>query len=366
MNNLKVKNVRLGIERKTTLPNRDGSGIALKSNQIIYTSVNNAFQKMTDNDLFNERLTVVQSGYADGPDLSGSDENLDLRENGYKVWGGLGSEQLSILQKYDIPLSDPSTLSSSEGIQDLQVYFVFQYKSRYIAGTSDGLYASGQNFDLKRFDRTDGNGNQIFSSLPGRNVFCHYANGNYGNRIEDDSWLNRYEYYVGTSDGLYGLEETGGYQNWTKIVDGVQVTHIYVIRNEMFLLNNRGENTGLSSFDGEILVRENDVVSASDIMQLSSQPDENQIVVGGYDAIQQSYGEYNPVNQAVVADFTNIGVTVNDVTEFNGVLFIGTSGGLYEQNASGGVPSVVSGSSGINVRKVTTFGDMTVIDDADL
>jgi len=43
MNNLKVKNVRLGIDRKTTLPNRDGSGISLKANQIIYTSINNAF-----------------------------------------------------------------------------------------------------------------------------------------------------------------------------------------------------------------------------------------------------------------------------------------------------------------------------------
>lgn len=143
MNNLKVKNVKLGIDRKTTLPNRDGSGISLKANQIIYTSINNAFKKMTDNDLFNERLAVVQSGYADGPDLSGGDENLATRENGYKTWGGLEDPQLSILQKYDIPLSDPSTLSSSAGLENLQVNFVFEYKSRYIAGTSDGLYASG-------------------------------------------------------------------------------------------------------------------------------------------------------------------------------------------------------------------------------
>ena len=357
MNNLKVKNVRLGVDRKTTLPNRDGSGVSLKSNQIIYTSVNNAFKKMTDNDLFNERLVIVQRGYADGPDLSGGDEDLVTRENGYKLWGGIDGSQLSILQKYDIPLSDPSTLSSSAGLDGLQVYFVFEYKSRYIAGTSEGLYASGQNFDLSRFDRTDGNGNQVFGSLEGRSAFCYYVNDDYGNRIESDSWLNGCEYYVGTDDGLYGLRESGDELSWEQLIGGIQVTGIDVIDGEMFLLNDRGENAGLSSFDGEILKRENDVTSASDIMHVSTQPDENRIVVGGYDRIQQSYGEYNPLNQNVVADFTKIGVTIHDVTEDNGAMYIGTSGGLYECGNGSVDPVIVEESKGMNVRRVMTFMD---------
>jgi len=276
------------------------------------------------------------------------------------VWGGLGESQLSILQKYDIPLSDHSTLSSSEGLENLQVNFVFEYKSRYIAGTSDGLYASGQNFDLTRFDRTDCNGNQIFGSLGGKSVFCYYVNGDYGNRIETDSWTNECEYYVGTDDGLYGLLENGDTLSWNQLINGIQITKIDVIDGEMFLLNDRGENTGLSSFDGENLKREHDVASASDIMQLSSQPEENRIVVGGYDRIQQSYGEYNPLEQNVVADFTKIGVTIHDVTEDNGALYIGTSGGLYECTGGNAEPNIVASSSGMNVRRVMTFMDEIV------
>lgn len=315
---------------------------------------------MTDNDLFNERLAVVRRGYADGPDLSGGDENLATRENGYKVFGGLGESQLSILQKYDIPLSDPSTLSSSAGLENLQVNFVFEYKSRYIVGTSDGLYASGQNFDLSRFDRTDGNGNRIFGSLGGTNVFCYYINDDYGNRIESDNWLNGCEYYIGTDGGLYGLRDNGDTLSWNLLVDGIQVTKIDVIDGEMFLLNDRGENTGLSSFDGENLRREHDVTSASDIMHIGSQPEENRIVVGGYDRIQQSYGEYNPLNQDVVADFTKIGVSIHDVTEDNSALYIGTSGGLYECTNGNVGPEIVPSSSGMNVSRVMTFMDEIV------
>lgn len=128
----------------------------------------------------------------------------------------------------------------------------------------------------------------------------------------------------------------------------------------MFLLNDRGDNSGLSSFDGENLTKEHDVTAASDIMYLSSQPEENRIVVGGYDRIQQSYGEHNPLDQNVVADFTKIGVTINDVTEDNGAMYIGTSGGLYECTNGNVGPNIVSSSSGINVSRVMTFMDEIV------
>jgi hypothetical protein len=52
MNNFAVKNVINNLEKNKDMPYQETNDVSLKANQIIYTSVNNNFQKMVNNDLY--------------------------------------------------------------------------------------------------------------------------------------------------------------------------------------------------------------------------------------------------------------------------------------------------------------------------
>ena len=102
MNNFAVKNVINNLEKNKDMPYRETNDVSLKANQIIYTSVNNNFQKMVNNDLYIQKQLLNKSNYAEGPRIS-SDDEVENAEDGYKVWNPDISDEhtgsISVLRK---------------------------------------------------------------------------------------------------------------------------------------------------------------------------------------------------------------------------------------------------------------------------
>ena len=64
------KNIEFQLDgQNKSLPYIDKADVSLKANQIIFSSINNVFQKFLDNDLYNEALLkkYIEYGYIGGP-----------------------------------------------------------------------------------------------------------------------------------------------------------------------------------------------------------------------------------------------------------------------------------------------------------
>ena len=115
MNNIAQKNVIYNLSVNSELPYQKANQVSLKANQIIYTAINHAFDKMVDNDLYNEKAIFSNASYTKGPKPEATID-VGLKSDGYKIWpSSISSPEsdLSILHKNVLTLQQSlSTVDS--------------------------------------------------------------------------------------------------------------------------------------------------------------------------------------------------------------------------------------------------------------
>lgn len=123
---------------KNVVPNTSTSEVTVKNNQIIYTSINNNLQKLTDNDLFIERQLKKDDIYQIGPKKF-NESDISSAIDGYKCWNEniRSLESLSILHKSVYELSN-SIIDTP--IISTEINFICDISKEIIVGTKNGLY----------------------------------------------------------------------------------------------------------------------------------------------------------------------------------------------------------------------------------
>lgn len=138
-----------------TLPYSKPTDVSLQAYQIIFSSVNNSFQKLLDNDLYNEALLkkYIDYGIVGGPSYV---KSLDeIIENGvaYKKYVVSGNDGLSILQK---EVEDVSNTLSGRYLDGIKVNKLEFQNGIFYACTENGIYTSADKTNWNRVAGEDG------------------------------------------------------------------------------------------------------------------------------------------------------------------------------------------------------------------
>lgn len=217
MNNFQQKNIIANIKNNKDLPYQNGSDVFLKTNQNINAiTLNNTFQQLVDNDLFNERHLIVYNNSSYGAKIS-SDIDEYSALNGTKIFdkniSNLNSS-LEIYKKVEQPLS--STLVK---FNDSIVNFFVEddLVDGILVGTTNGLYCINSVNSIKQNIITSGNfigyikyGNEFIVATTSTlyrigkdnyNAFKIKATSKNINNIACIVFLDK-AIYIGTNDGL--------------------------------------------------------------------------------------------------------------------------------------------------------------------
>ena len=150
MNNITAKNIKNNVVPNTTMPYTSQQNVNLKAGQIINATLNYAWQKMLDNDLFIERSLEKQSAYDIGP-LAISEVNSS-KIDGLKYYEEFGKDQpeFQIYAKHNIPLSNTIENLSVESGQNITTPIKHLHKSNFYWTVQDSGILSSNN--LQTFD----------------------------------------------------------------------------------------------------------------------------------------------------------------------------------------------------------------------
>lgn len=239
MNNFQAKTIVYNKTKNNEIPYKDANDISLKANQIIYTSVNNNFQKMVNNDLYIQKKLLNKQNYTVGPKVS-SDIIIKNASNGYKVWDPSIKESsstlLKIYQKEEIPVV--STLTSVDTSSEKPVFnSIFNDKTQgLLAGSETGLYKIDSSFDTaSKYSLDIGNIKSTTKNSKNENIVAtrkgvyrlnNLSTGDLeavkvANYTDTNTILNisgSYDILRGTGDGIYSYKNindslTDGYKN---------------------------------------------------------------------------------------------------------------------------------------------------------
>lgn len=137
MNNIRQKNVILGMHHQTGIPYGSSEYVNQYSDcqNMTHVDINNAMRQLLDNDLFIERELNQTSSYTVGPKPQGG---MESGTDGYKAFGDVqNSETLDILRRVDCPLS-----GTIQKVQAGRVAFVTVFSEVVFVGSSTGLWYS--------------------------------------------------------------------------------------------------------------------------------------------------------------------------------------------------------------------------------
>lgn len=141
------KNVEFEIDGdKRTLPYNTAQEVTLKANQIVFSSINNIFQKLLDNDLYNESLLrkYIEYGIIGGPTYVSSIANVENDPSLGKKFVVSGENGISVLRKEETPVEDTLSGRFLDGFSVNKLDFINQH---YIACTNNGIYESENKID---------------------------------------------------------------------------------------------------------------------------------------------------------------------------------------------------------------------------
>lgn len=166
MNNFQQKKIIANIKTNKDMPYQYESDVSLKTNQNIYAAtLNNTFQQLVDNDLFNERHLIAYTNNKYGAKIS-SDIDWYSAENGTKVFdiniSNLNNSQLQIYRKAEATLS--GTLTELDASKQVTFFIENEYIDGIIIGTTNGLYSLKSvkdDFTELLSDISDGNKNFV-------------------------------------------------------------------------------------------------------------------------------------------------------------------------------------------------------------
>ena len=360
MNNFKQKNIRYNLSGNTELPNSINSDISLKANQIIYTSINNAYQKMVDNDLYLERSIIDNSNNKIGPlDNALSSEINENTEDGTKYWSDIKetSEELVIYEKKTIPPQD--TLSTVLDSYIGSKFFTYGGDT-YVLGTNpDGvIYKKGYDSTTKKY------------SL--EKMQLSVANDFGGDGLHEDNTIKINKYiprpqfglngitYVCTNKGVYNVvrnKETESF--YLVVVDGTENYDVkdFVLFNGvdynvcvMAVNSDKNETyTGIYNTDTEIVdsyretfitsidsLHDIDVNNITDIIQSDTVSDNAFYSTDkefGRFVVSMHYGDKEPI--------TDIKYPINRIKQIDNNVFVLCNGALYISDRDGGFRNIL-------------------------
>lgn len=140
MNNFQQKKIIANIKNNKDIPYQNTSDVSLKTNQNIHAvTLNNAFQQMVDNDLFNERHLIAYNNNSYGAKISADIDEYSA-EDGTKIFDqGISNlnSSLQIYKKVENPLS-ATVVSCAE--KTVNFFIETDFIDGNLIGTTDGLY----------------------------------------------------------------------------------------------------------------------------------------------------------------------------------------------------------------------------------
>lgn len=266
----------------------NGDGIPVESSHL-----NSFFKQFIDNDLYNEQLiyNIRNSIGIPGPLVTTSKKLIYNSDDGKKF--ALMSNEENNEVKIGHTVSRCETLNGISSIPDLSaqyVNFVIFDGEKYVAGTRNGLFNS---YELEKgWDRVDEEKNDMFV-IPfiGYDCKCCYYNELQG---KTNSVLDNYKFFLGTNNGLYGLNITTEFPYWdrlltSKIVSDITITSIVANKydNRLYV----GTNNGVFIYPDEEEVLKthnlhiNDITIIDDKHQIDAK---SEIFIGTDQGIKQS------------------------------------------------------------------------------
>lgn len=178
MNNIQQKNIIYGLNDKSSMPYRKSGHVLFNNddshfstNNINFQNINNAFQQLLDNDLYNENYLNNRTSQ-DGP--KGKDD-VASDADGTKYWGDANNDDIEILRKRQLDLKDTVEVL----MLGKDVNFSVEHDGVVYVGCDDGLYYA-TDFVNPEFQQITTLGSYGFTQCDG-------------------------ELFVGMSDGVYRI-----------------------------------------------------------------------------------------------------------------------------------------------------------------
>lgn len=141
MNNFQQKKIIANIKNNKDIPYQNTSDVSLKTNQNIHAvTLNNTFQQMVDNDLFNERHLIAYNNNSYGAKISADIDEYSA-EDGTKIFDqGISNlnSSLQIYKKVEKQLS--ASLVPLSGLS-VNFFVETEFIDGNLIGTTSGLYS---------------------------------------------------------------------------------------------------------------------------------------------------------------------------------------------------------------------------------
>ena len=306
--------------------------------------LNAVFDKLVDNDLYNEQLVlnITEGRNVPGATVTNLSATVLNGAENQKFALTSMSEPHIIIGKKKIADNDDQ-VSSVPFFEDRHVNFCIYDGRKYVVGTKDGMYCSGDRYE--GWHRVGELGDDYFlESFEGYDCRCCIRNVHMG---EFKNPLDDYEFFLGTNDGIFGLNlnyKFGEDLSWTRLngsraVETCNQLTLDPIERCLFACTTRG----LFKLDGFTCVREKktytyDIPSMVCLSSKAVVESNERLLIATPQGIMQSTNAYFPTSVNVVADSDDVrALTIRCMeTRDNHSRYIGTKGqGLWRLENTG-------------------------------
>lgn len=331
------KNIEFEISSSNSLPFKETTDVYSDGFEQTSPQYNNILQRLVENDLYLEQLTlnVKNSRNVPGALVTNSEDVVFGNDEGKKFVLTSNTEPyVRMVHKVMSEIGD--SISSVNELSDFYINFVMYDDMQYVVGTNDGLLCSKNPLSGWHYADED---DWMLKSFRGTNCKCCIKNKFQG---RFDNNLDRYQYFLGTDSGIFGLNTSGSKSRyWKKIASDSsmaeqEVNKLLIDQNKKLLLI--GTTNGLYSTDGTNAKLENNAVgySVNDIIELEEQSNKaalKDILLATSKGIKQSDAGFYANNPTELTSFTSdIKITSFANVVYN--LYIGTTDGTYYFDAS--------------------------------
>ena len=323
------KNVEYSlIEKNNVLPN---PSVTLKVNQILFNPLNDAFNQLLNNDLYNQALLkqYIEEGNSAGPTLANSIEDVLNSVDDDKKFVVSGENGISVVHKTHIPVSETLSGRFLDGKRINRLKYI---EDSFVALADDGFYASTDKIDWTELLQTNG-------------IRFVDACFNYNALIGQDSRLSSFDWILlgNSSSGarLFGHNCSADYNKWEDFASvpylssfnfpnkvGTRIASFEDDPKFYICLSNNGmwSTTGK---EGEEYSKENGTNSwtINDIAKLDLENKYEEYLLATNYGIKQSQ-EKNGFNNLKKIQSLGSDLLINDVLEVNGFIIVATSNGL--------------------------------------
>lgn len=315
-------------------------------------AINNILNHLVDNDLYNEQLILNLSANRNMPGAAITGSTSYIIENsqeGQKFVLTSNVDPHVQIVKRIVSDANANVIEIPE-LKGRRVNFILDESQRYVVGTDIGLFCSEDRLSGWRMVEETDYFRDAFYAHDCRCCIKNYFQGTFHNE------LDRYQYFLGTNSGVFGLDNSDFYNDfvqWVKIGENdptVASLNVYSLRLDpdekngvssfskgvLFIGTDGATGTGIWRTDGTNFYKENGTqFFTNDIEILNSdnlrERDEH-ILVGTDSGIKQSQSKYFPDGLSVLESFQN-GEFVTAIGVIGGELkYIGTNKNLYNSD----------------------------------